>query len=291
MRTTRRNFLLESALAIAAAGLRSGPALAQTALPRVQSGDMTYLGFFNVPEGPASSPFSYGGMALAMGADGASLYYGGHVYNQTIGRISIPAIGGTATIIQNPTAIPGSTGGQNETQVAGALAWNNRLIVTKRNKYSTADFKPLTAGSTSINGFGAMQSVAGATGWYVSGYMGIIPTEWRSLLGGPSLSETGSCRSIRRARTALCFIPSIRTNVGVVTPTPATPLMYYPLSNPLSNPSTANNYFSRSNYYNAGIVFPAGTRSIWFVHRQGYGNPTYKTDDGCGGSAGEGAAP
>jgi hypothetical protein len=79
-------------------------------------------------------------------------------------------------------------------------------------------------------------------------------------------------------------------NVGGAS-VPVTPLMIFPLSNPLANPSTPNNYFSRADYYNAGIVFPGGTRSVLFIHRHGYGNPTYKTDDGCGGKDGEGAAP
>jgi hypothetical protein len=30
---------------------------------------------------------------------------------------------------------------------------------------------------------------------------------------------------------------------------------------------------------------------VLFVHRQGYGNPTYKLDDGCSGIGGEGSAP
>jgi hypothetical protein len=289
--TTRRQFLRMSAGLSLAAALRPRPALAQTAQPRVQSNHITYLGFFSVPEGPPSSPFSYGGMGLAMGADGASLYYGGHVFNQTIGRISIPSIGGTATIIQNPTSISGSTGGQNETQIAGALVWNNRLIVTKRNKYSTGDFKPVTAGSLSISGFGPMQSVAGATGWYVSGYMGIIPPEWRTLLGGPCFIGNGVMSINSVCTNGPSFYSFNPDSVNAGTSIPATPLMYYPLSNPLSNPSTTNSLFSRSNYYNAGMAFPAGSRSILFFHRQGYGSPTYKKDDGCGGSSGEGAAP
>ena len=290
MNTSRRQFLKATAGLTVAASLPSRWADAQTTLPLVQASHMAYLGFFNVPEGSTSNPFSYGGMALAMGADGASLYYGGHVFNQAIGRISIPAVGGTASVIQNPVAIPGSTGGQNETQVAGALVWNNRLIVTKRNKYTTSDFRPLTAGSLNIGGFSPMQAVAGATGWFVSGYMGIIPPEWRSLLGGPCFIGNGVMSINSSCSNGPSFYAFNPDNVGGTT-VPAVALMNYPLSNPLADPNVANNYFSRSNYYNAGIVFPAGTRSILFIHRQGYGRPTYKTDDGCGGINGEGAAP
>lgn len=292
MISTRREFLRTTAGMSLLAALPSRLAYAQTSLPLVRASDMAYLGYFSVPEGPSSNPFSYGGMALAMGADGNSLYYGGHVYNQAVGRISIPSVGGTASIIQNPTAVPGSTGGENETQVAGALAWNNRLLVTKRNKYTTTDFRPVTAGNLNVSGFSAMQSVGGATGWFVSGYMGVIPPEWRALLGGPCFIGN-SVMSINSAcSNGPSFYAFNPDNVGGSGSIPATALMNYPLSNPLANPNVANDYFSRSDYYNAGIVFPAGTRSLLFIHRHGYGSPTYKKDDGgCGGINGEGGAP
>jgi hypothetical protein len=59
----------------------------------------------------------------------------------------------------------------------------------------------------------------------------------------------------------------------------------------LANPGVANDLFSRADQQNAGIVFPSGTRSVLFWSRHGYGSPTYKQDDGCGGSSGEGARP
>jgi hypothetical protein len=268
------------------------PAWAQTTQPLVQAADITYVGYFTVPEGPSASPFSYGGMGLAMGADGTSLYYGGHVYNESLGRISIPAIGGTATILQNPTDIPGSTGGENATQLAGAFAWNDRLIVTKRNAYSTTGFNALTAGTLAISGFGPMRSASGASGHFISGYMGVIPPEWRTLLGGPAFIGNGVMSIVSNCTNGPSLYAFDPDDVGVVSPVPVTPLMSFPLGQELSNPNVANDLFSRSNYYNAGIVFPAGTRSVLFFHRQGYGNPTYKVNDGgCGGSDGEGAAP
>jgi hypothetical protein len=68
--------------------------------------------------------------------------------------------------------------------------------------------------------------------------------------------------------------------------------MYFDYPNHmLANPGSANDLFSRADQNNAGIVFPSGTRSVLFFSRHGYGTPTYKQDDGCGGGGGEGAKP
>ena len=232
-------------------------------------------------------------MGVALGADGTSLYLGGHVYNESLGRIAIPTtLGGTASLIQAPTSIPGDVGSGN-TELAGALVWNNRLIVTKRIPYDTSGSGTThAAGALDIGGFGSFRRMGNLnSAQFANGYMGIIPTEWRSLLGGPAFSGNGVMSINSLCSNGPSFFVFNPDDVGVTTPVPSIPLMYYPLSNPLANPNTANDLFSRSNQYNGGIVFPGGTRSVLFIHRQGYGSPTYKVDDGCGGHSGEGASP
>ena len=287
---TRRDFLqMTAGLAIGAA-LRPRSVFAQTSLPRLQASDVTYLGFFSVPQGSGAT-FAWGGMGLAMGPDGNSLYYGGNVQQEALGRISIPAIGGTASIITQPTSVPGNTGGQNATEVAGALVWNNRLIVTKRNKYTTSGFTPLTVGNTNISGFsGSMSSIQGADGHFVSGYMGVIPPEWRSAFGAPCFIGNGVMSIVSQCTNGPSFYAFNPDDVGVVNPVPAKMCLGYPFGHEIANPNSANQTFSRADYDNA-MVFPDGTRTVLWIHRHGYGNPTYKQDDGCQGSAGEGAAP
>ena len=81
-------------------------------------------------------------------------------------------------------------------------------------------------------------------------------------------------------------------DVGVEDPIPTIELMKFPYPDDmLDDPDVANNYYSRADQENAGIVFPSGTRSVLFWSKHGYGTPTYKVDDGCGGEGGEGAAP
>jgi len=285
---------------LAAPSIRAKTSHAQssdpTTQPRLQVGDITYLGFFNVPrpgQGSAANSFDYGGMGLALGADGASLYYGGHVYNQSLGRVSIPSgFGGTATLIQAPVSIPGDVG-TGTTELAGALVWNNRLIVTKRIPYDNFGSGSTHAvGNLNISGFSSFYRMANLnSAQFANGYMGVIPPEWRPRLGGPAFAGNGVMSINSLCTNGPSFFVFNPDDVGVVTSIPSVPLMYYPLSNPLANPNAANDLFSRSDRYNAGIVFPSGTRSVLFIHRHGYGNPTYKLDDGCGGISGEGGAP
>ncbi len=74
---TRRDFLYMTAGLAIGAALRPRSVFAQTSLPRLQASDITYLGFFSQPPPGSGAGFAWGGMGLAMGPDGNSLYYGG----------------------------------------------------------------------------------------------------------------------------------------------------------------------------------------------------------------------
>ena len=276
-------FLMASAL---------GHAADPTQQPLLDSSDITYVGSFKLPT-PTSGTFAYGGMALAVSEDGKTLYVGGHVYDQSLGRVTIPdPIGGTAKLVQSPVKIPGSVG-SGSTSLAGALVFNNRLIVQKLIGYDTnGTGNTHAAGTSNISNFNSFTRLANIpSAQFANGYMGIIPPEWQSLLGGPAFTGNSVMSINSLCSNGPSFFAFNPNDVGVKSPIPSTPLMYYPLSNPLANPGSANDLFSRADQSNAGIVFPSGTRSILFFSRHGYGSPTYKQDDGCGGSGGEGAAP
>lgn len=264
----------------------------------LQSTDITYLGKFGIPNpvsGSHPQSFSFGGMGLAIGADGSSLYVGGHVYNHSLGRVAIPStLGGTTTVIQAPVHIPGSVGSGDGIELAGSLVYNGRLIVQKRIYYDNLGTGPTHAvGNLNISGFSSFTRLANIPSQqFANGYMGLIPPEWQPLLGGPAFTGNSAMSINSMVSNGPSFYVFNPDDVGVKNPIPSIPLMYfdYP-NNMLANPDIANDLFSRADQSNAGIVFPSGTRSILFISRHGYGAPTYKKADGCGGEHGEGAAP
>jgi hypothetical protein len=122
--------------------------------------------------------------------------------------------------------------------------------------------------------------------------MGIIPPEWQGLLGGPAFSGNSSMSIISNCSNGPSMFAFDPDDVGVKAPIPSTPLMYYTTQNPLvEDPDAANDIWIRADQQNAGIVFPAGTRSVLFWSRHGYGPRTYKQSGSCGEEEGEGAAP
>jgi hypothetical protein len=113
---------------------------AQPAPPRVQAANLVYQGAFRVPSGihsggQANAGFEYGGTAVGFNPARPSLFIAGHDWDQFVGEISIPALGGTATLLQG---LVDATEGKldsinpsdpNSKKVGGTLPWRNKLIV------------------------------------------------------------------------------------------------------------------------------------------------------------------
>lgn len=264
------------AFALAASCLTSAAtAIAQTAQqqPLVQAANLVYRGKFTLPSADSAGiPISYGGDSLGMGADGVSLYYG-CVYGGSVARVSIPVIGGVASLIEPCRGVPNlnaiNPSDPNAKLLGGVLAWNGRLIVSG---YSYYDGTQSAVASHFVG-----STIAGASGPYrvgtdkvgfVAGYMGVIPAEWRGLLGGPSL--TGQCCLSIISRTS--YGPSVSVfdpaQLGVTT-VASKMLVGYPQSNPsLGNYGVHNPLFSGATQI-GGVAFPGGTRSVLFVGRHG----------------------
>jgi hypothetical protein len=125
----------------------------------------------------------------------------------------------------------------------------------------------------------------------LGGYMTAIPTEWQALLGGPAL--TGNCcQSIisvtSSGPSATVFNPD---DVAVRNPIPGKTVLFYPLSNPLGGCSEQNNFFNCATKL-GGVAFPAGSRSVLFIGRQGTGPVCYKGNlAGCPDNGGFNAPP
>lgn len=245
----------------------------------VQAGNVVYLGKFTLPSTDgtgrttAESALTWGGFALGIGPDGQSLYYGCHEHGARLARVTIPAIGGSGAVVEPCSAIanlsginPGDPNGQ---RLGGSLAWNGRLLVTG---YATYDGSGTSLAShfvgpntTSLAGpFRVGTDKVGV----VAGYMGVVPIEWRALLGGSGL--TGQCCLSVLARTS--FGPSVSVfqpdQVGVGA-APSQMLVGYPEAHQTLGPwDQPNPYFSGAAKL-GGVAFPAGTRSVLFVGRHG----------------------
>lgn len=277
MRLSRVLALL-TLLAAAVVPLRS-----QTALPTrlVQAGDITYLGSFSVPSscgsgGGEENSLNYGGQALGMSPRG--LYVGGHDWHQRLAEISIPGIGGTASVLTSCRDIPGSVG-SGTTKLGGSLTYNGRLVVTKFVFYdadSTAHASHAT-GNADITGLSAFQRIGSQNPAFYAGYMGHVPAEWRSALGGPALTGQGALSIISRTSSGPALFAFDPANLNG----PVSELAYWPLASPLANPSTANSLYTRADMY-GGLAFPTGTASVLVVGSHGMGNPCYGEGSECG---------
>jgi hypothetical protein len=178
--------------------LWAAPAAAQTdprTLPAVTAAP-TYLGSFTLPALMASDgedALKYGGMALGIAADGKSLYYACHG-GGSFARVSIPALGGVATVLEacaGPRA--GAAFGQ-AASVGGVLEYGGQKFLTAYGTYNAED--KITASHWSGAALSAMTGPYDITGGtirpgLVAGYQAVVPSEWRALLGGPVLS--GQC--------------------------------------------------------------------------------------------------
>ncbi len=251
-------------------------ATAQTAPQQhlVQAGNFAYQGQFTLPSDDGNGTLlTYGGTALSMGADGTSLYYG-CVYGAAVVRVRIPAIGGVATQLEPCRGVPNlnaiNPNDPNAKLLGGVLAWNGRVILSGYAYYD--------GGGTATSSHFVGAAIDTASGPYkvgteqpglVAGYMGVVPTEWRTLLGGPAL--TGQCCIAIISRSS--YGPSVSVfdpdQLGTQPSVPATMLVGYPQAH-----QTIGTYEGPGPLYNGstkvgGVAFPAGTRSVLFVGRQG----------------------
>lgn len=248
--------------------------------PRVQAGDLRYVGRFTLPRtdgtgrSVAESALTWGGFGVGLGPDGASLYFGCHDWGSRLARVTIPEVGGVASIVEPCTEVrnlenilPGDTNG---IKLGGALSWNGRLVVSAYAYYD--------GGNNARASHFAGRDLATLTGpvrvgkdfpGMIAGYMGVIPPEWRALFGGPAL--TGLCCTSVISRSS--YGPAVSVfdpdHVGTRTTIPSKLLLAYPEAH-----QTLGRWDDTGPLFNGttkvgGLAFPAGTRSVLFVERHG----------------------
>lgn len=238
--------------------------------PLVQQGDVQLLGTITLPGGPDS-----------VAVDGTTIYVS---YGKCVQTLILPPIGGTATAVGPCAPVPNIDQVHpvdRNVIVGGILPYLGKFVTSAyvyydgsagatRSHWSgsslTALAGPYTV-STAIVGTGQL-GISNRPGM-VGGGMGVIPPEWRTLLGGPAL-------------TGLCCVPIISRSsygpsVSVFDPAhidgravvPATMLIGYPIEHRTLGPwEGVSQYYGGTNQL-GGVGFPAGTRSILFTGRHG----------------------
>jgi hypothetical protein len=260
-------------------------------LPLLTRQALSYLGTFSVPhQDDLSNPLGYGGYALGYDAAQPGLFFGGHDWYQQLCEIGIPAtlaLTQTASILQNCTDVTEgrlSQIDQDSIKLGGTLVFSGRLIVAAYSYYDADGSQVLSHfvsnADLSIQGDVLGPYPVGDWAGIVSGYMGLIPPEWRAAFGGPAL--TGNCCLSIISRTS--YGPAVSVfnpnDVGRLDPVPATPVLYYPQDHPLAAWDANSPYFNGSTHI-LGVAFPPGSRSVLFFGRQGVGPFCYGTGAEC----------
>ncbi len=268
--------------------------------PLLRATDLVYVGAFRLPAGSiAGGDFSFGGSPITFNPASNGLFIGS--YGGKVAEVSIPEPINSATIADLPFAhylqgFADPTEGHSRDvfpdgtepgSIGGLLVHGDRLYGTVFIYYDAPGSQRLSHYSRSLNlaapSFKGMYEVwqRGKAG-FVSGYMALVPEDWQPLLGGPAI--TGQCCIPIVSRTsygpsAFAWNPS---ELGAKSPTPATPLVYYPGDHPLATWDSTNPFYNGSTEIH-GAAIPAQTRTLLLLGRHGLGPFCY----GDGGAAGE----
>jgi hypothetical protein len=251
----------------------------------VQAADLSHLGTFRLPQA-AGTGFNYGGTALVFNPANNSLFI--TTVDQRTAEVSIPPIGGTASIIQPITdslngKLPKIGSAPDGQKIGGHLIWGNTLITTAFLYYDADHVQKVSHFTRPMNlstGTATEPVSAGSMnpGFY-SGYMAPIPPEWQARLGGPAL--TGNCCLSIISRTS--FGPAVASfnpsKIGA-----SNPLVYYTVDHATlgkygdPKPNVAFNGTTKIR----GLVFPEGTASVLFFGTTGIGKSCYGEASECG---------
>jgi hypothetical protein len=268
--------------------------------PLLRAADLAYAGAFRLPAGPSNGDdFGFGGMPLAYNPATNGLFMGTH--SGKVAEISIPAPVNRATIADLPFAtylqgFADPTEGHtqdvapdraNPASIDGLLVLGDRLYGTAYVYYDATGSQRLSHYSRSLKlavpSFKGMYELwQPRKAGFVSGYMALVPQDWQPLLGGTAI--TGQCCIPIVSRTS--YGPSAfawnPTELGAKSPTPATPLVYYPGDRPLAKWDSTNPVYNGSTEIH-GAVIPEESRTLLLVGRHGVGPFCY----GTGGATGE----
>jgi hypothetical protein len=228
---------------------------------------------------------------MAFDASRNGLIMSGFVNRSLTIEISIPALGGTATVLQSLTdALEGqqgeiNPGGTNQQWMGGYYVDGNTLVVSAVDSYDGDQSSVASHFRRPLN-LATRGQVVGAYNVgtlnpaYYAGYMGTIPTTWQGALRGRAL--TGQCCLSIINRTSLgpalfAFDPSSTSRTAV-------PLVYYTSANPTLGAlerGIVHPVFNGTTEV-TGVVMPEGTSSVLLFGRTGMGTTCYGEGSACG---------
>ncbi|MFN7977706.1 MAG: hypothetical protein U0P30_06185 [Vicinamibacterales bacterium] len=252
-----------------------------TSQPLIGADQITYVGAFSLPVLTSASTvegdtLSYGGYALGLGPDGASLYVGCHDWGEKLARVSIPAMGEQAKVIEPCTTIPkvtgisGPLGLVNGMALGGSLWWHDRLIVSAYTYYDnsagTSDGHNKTHfAGPAIGQLAGPWRVGNDPPGMIAGNMAVVPEEWRALVGGPVIGGLCCIPIISRSS----YGPSISAfnpdDIGTASKVKSEMLVGYP-----DDHQNLGGYNSAGEFYGmamtmGGFAWPRGTRAVLAV--------------------------
>lgn len=251
---------------------------------------LTEVCTFTLPAGNfggKSGGFDYGGSALMFNPAKGTLLLVGHVYDQMTAEVTIPACGGTATVVSNFTdLLEGrllSVGtDSNGNRIGGQLLYNGKLYLSDFIYYDASGAQTLShfvrPADLTVKGQVSGPFRAGPLGaGFYSGYMTTVPAAWQGALGGPAL--TGNCCLSIVSRTS--YGPSVASfdpeHLGTATELVGYPQDHQTLGayadagpNPIFNGSTRIK----------GLLFIGS--SVIFTGRTGLGVRCYGEAAACG---------
>jgi len=273
--------------------LTSGAGGDPLSLPLVTSSTplFTYLGSFT-----GSSDFDYG--AGAMSVNGSMLYMSGlEQSGASLGSMTIPAIGGTASTIVAPQTFTPS----GVDRACGSLVYNGKLYITIALSYDVGPLNVFLVKAntnvTSISSACAADGSAGSASRLFSNYMGLVPSIWQSLLGGPAFVAGGPGGMV-----GLSIISNMCCGFGFSTfdpdtvvggsPVALTEFLNYPYSDPVSagtalwsrttvNSKGGDDYVSVYDGPLGCAFIPEGSRSLLFVSVHCYGPSAARFTSPC----------
>ena len=261
------------AIALALACLLStggAPVVAQTAPQSqhlVQAGNFVHLGVIHAPTNS-----NLGGGQNGMAVEGSRWYYG---CSTGVAVLGLPPIGGTANVISPCAQLPNIAAihpTDRNVLTGGILPWQGRLVVSAYVYYDRSGLATAShyAGPDAASLAGPVRVGTDRVGM-VAGYMGVIPQEWRALLGGPAL--TGQCciPIISRSSFGPSFSVFDPADIGTKSAVPSKMLVGYPDEHKGLGPwdaSPPNIYYGGTDQLGS-VAFPPGTRSILLTGRHG----------------------
>lgn len=262
-------------------------------LPRWDGSGITFAGTFNVPDRDVNGVYlSYGGNGATVSEDGRFLYVScfktsdsspSHDARGMYAKLEIPALGAMAKIVEPCRGLTFAQLGKIHPDPnayhpasAGIVEINGKLLVSAYISYDA----PGTTNRSHWMGT-SLSTLAGpfsgtVNPGLVKGQMGVIPQEWRALLGGDTYATAGYTSIISRASYGPAFTVFNAADVtrdGFPMKMLQGCLSSVPMCVTWGTPQNINIY--NGSEQSGGSFFIHGTRTLAVVEREALGPTCY----------------